>query len=89
MSLIMYVNPETQVLIDQLKNTTEADAKSIVDFYIDSGVKSSLIVGGMIFGLFQYWYYTSLRTIAKIQRELEETYMGPEIIAPRAADPAI
>ena len=89
MSFIQYVNPDQQKMIDQLQNITESDAKAIVDYYISMGVRSTFVMGGLFFGIFQYWYYNSLKTVAKNQRELEVIYMGQEIVAPRPSDPAI
>ena len=72
-----------------LKNTTKADATNIVDYYIDFGIRSSVIFGGIIGGLFTYWFYFSLKAIATNQKDMETVYMGPEIVAPRPSDPAI
>ena len=68
---------------------TASEAKNAADMYINIGVRSSIIMGGIVFGLFSFWYYTSLKHIAKTQRELEEVYMGPEITGPRVAGSAI
>ena len=46
-------------------------------------------MGGLFYGIFQYWFYNSLKTVAKNQRDLEVIYMGQEIVAPRPSDPAI
>jgi len=60
----------------------ESSARETVDNYITLGVKTSIAALILIYGGFMYWFYTSLRTISRSMKELEATYMGPEIIAP-------
>lgn len=71
----------TQIDVDQ--------AKEIYHYYLGVALNAAFVWTLIIFALIQYCYISNLRKMAKSQKQLEEVFMGAEIMAAPTAAPAI
>ena len=53
------------------------------------GMRAIVAGSAIVIGVIQYIYISALKKLGKNQRQLEEIFMGPEIVVPAAAAPAI
>ena len=83
------VDPNMQDFQDKLTSIGNAEqAKEIAHYYIGMGINASFFWMLVIGVLIQYCYISSLKKMGKNQKQLEEVFMGPEIIARPTASAA-
>ena len=66
------------------------EAKYNANYYINMGLLDLGVWGCLIYCLIQYAYITQLKKMGQNQKQLEEVFMGPEVvIAAVSVAPAI
>lgn len=83
------VDPGMHDVQDFLANTDLDQAKDIANYYIRFGINAGAVWCMFIIGLIQYFYLSALKKMGKSQKQLEEVFMGQEIVAAPTAAPAI
>ena len=83
------VDPGMQDLQDYLANMDADQAKELTNYYIGVAINAGAVWCLFILGLVQYFYVSALNKMGKSQKQLEEVFMGPEIVVAPTAAPAI
>ena len=83
------MDPSMQDLQDYFSTLDAESAKDLAGYYIGIAFNAASVWALFIFGLLQYCYLASLKKLGKNQKQLEEVFMGPEIVVAPTAAPAI
>lgn len=83
------MDPSMEDLQDYFSTLDAESAKDLASYYIGIAFNAAAVWALFIFGLLQYCYLASLKKLGKNQKQLEEVFMGPEIVGVPNAAPAI